>query len=99
MPDFIFFMHNDAKQNDFKHAVTWDRYIRTLQEKGVFQGGSSIGTGLCKNKSGSSVPLTHHLVGFIRIHAENFDHASALLEGNPVFEAGGTVEIRELLQD
>jgi hypothetical protein len=35
-------------------------------------------------------------VGFIKVQAESLDHARELLKGNPVFEAGGTVEIREL---
>jgi len=40
--------------------------------------------------------LTAHLSGFIRIAASSLDDALKLLAGNPVFEAGGTVEIREL---
>jgi hypothetical protein len=36
------------------------------------------------------------LAGYIRVRADNLDEAKSLLAGNPVFEAGGTVEIREL---
>jgi hypothetical protein len=36
------------------------------------------------------------LSGYIRISAGDLDEARGLLAGNPVFEAGGTVEIREL---
>ena len=38
--------------------------------------------------------LTAHLAGYIRVNADDLDHAKSLLAGNPHFEAGGTVEIR-----
>jgi hypothetical protein len=41
---------------------------------------------------------TSHLSGFIRVVADSLDHARTLVVGNPVFESGGTVEIRELPQ-
>ena len=40
--------------------------------------------------------LTHELAGFVRVSAKDLDEACTLLAGNPVYEAGGTVEIREL---
>ena len=40
-----------------------------------------------------------HLTGFIRLRVEHIAAAEAFLIGNPVYEAGGTVEIRELPQD
>ena len=47
---------------------------------------------------GSGVPaaLSAHLAGFIRVGAPSLEQAKTLLNGNPVFESGGTVEIREL---
>jgi hypothetical protein len=47
-------------------------------------------------KGGTPAPVTAHLAGFIRVNTGNLDQAKSLLIGNPVFEAGGTVEIREL---
>ena len=41
-------------------------------------------------------PVTAHLTGYIRLNADSLDHAKSMLTGNPHFEAGGTVEIREL---
>jgi hypothetical protein len=52
--------------------------------------------GVCARKSGAPAPLAAHLAGFIRVNADSLDRAKSLLVGNPVFEAGGTVEIREL---
>ena len=40
--------------------------------------------------------LTHHINGFVRIEAKDMNEAEMLLTGNPVFEAGGTIEIRDL---
>jgi hypothetical protein len=46
--------------------------------------------------TGPPPAVTGHLSGFIRITAQNFTDARTLLAGNPVFESGGTIEIREL---
>jgi hypothetical protein len=40
--------------------------------------------------------MSSHLSGFIRVAAADLAAARGLVAGNPVFEAGGTVEIREL---
>lgn len=92
MADYIFLMHDDADVSDH----TWEPYILHLQERGVFQGGSAVGDGLCARKDGAGRPLTEHVTGFIRISADSIEQAKSLLIGNPLFEAGGTVEIREL---
>jgi hypothetical protein len=47
---------------------------------------------------GAAPAITGHVVGFIRVGADSLDHARTLLVGNPAFEAGGTVEIRELVR-
>lgn len=96
-------------------AEAWDRYFALLQQSGSFAGGSEIGLGRCFRKdieqSGSvsisgaiqkaAIPQTSsdHLTGFIRLQVESMAAAEALLAGNPVYEAGGTVEIRELPRD
>jgi len=92
MADFIFLMHNDVMAGD----EAWEPYIRSLQQRGVFQGGSAIGDGVCARKDGVRLPVTRHIVGYIRIAADNLDEAIKLLAGNPHFEKDGTVEVREL---
>ena len=94
MPEYVFLMHGDAVADE----GAWEPYLRELRQRGVFQGGSAIGDGLCARKNGTPGSLTDHLTGFIRLCADNLDQAKSLLIGNPVFEAGGTVEIRELLR-
>lgn len=95
MQDFIFFMHDDATGSE----GDWGPYLADLGRKGVFDGGSSIGGGLCARKSGDSRDAADHIVGYIRIRAASLEDARTLLQGNPVYEAGGTVEIRELPRD
>jgi hypothetical protein len=92
MPDYILFMHDDAAHP----TEGWDAYLLRLREAGVFMGGSAIGGGLVARKTGTPAPLAAHLGGFIRITARDLDHAQSFLDGNPIYEAGGTVEIREL---
>jgi len=62
----------------------------------MFEGGSAIGGGVCERKHGAAPPITAHLTGYIRVKAKDLAEARTLLAGNPVFETGGTVEIREL---
>ncbi len=95
MAEFIFFMH--ALQ-DGKSEASWDTYLETLGKSGNLRGGSVIGDGKCFVKSGIAPEVTAHINGFIRIDAASLDEAALLLDGNPVYEAGGTVEIRALPQ-
>jgi hypothetical protein len=93
MPDFIFLHHDDASGDG---GLDWDPYLSRLREAGVFQGGSAIGEGECVKKSGAAPEPTAHISGYVRVVCKDLAHARSLLPGNPVFEAGGTVEIREL---
>jgi hypothetical protein len=92
MPDYILLMHDDAEADD----AAWAPYLDGLRRRGCFQGGSAIGDGLCLRKDGTPAPVSAHLAGYIRVTAHSLDDAGSLLVGNPQFEAGGTVEIREL---
>ena len=92
MAEYILLMHDDALDDE----RSWEPYLRQLRESGCFQGGSAIGEGICLRKKGAVPPVTTQLVGYIRLNADSLDHAKSMLTGNPHFEAGGTVEIREL---
>ena len=94
MADFILLMHADAVAPVDEEA--WGDYLARLQAEGRLRGGSAIGGGVCVRKAGDLPPTTRHLTGFIRVSADDPAQAQALVAGNPVFEAGGTVEIREL---
>jgi hypothetical protein len=96
MNDYIFLMHNDVKDAKPDRGDEWAAYLARLREVGAFQGGSAIGDGVCISKAGTPPDITSQLSGFIRVQAESLNRARELIQGNPVFEAGGTVEIREL---
>jgi hypothetical protein len=90
MPDYLMLMHNDASR--VASDSDWAAYIAALGKTGKLRGGG----GVSRRKSGAAPAITAHLDGFIRVEAESLADAEALLAGNPVFENGGTVEIREL---
>lgn len=70
--------------------------LTTLRASGAFEGGSAIGAGETMRKDGRAAPISDHLTGYIRIRAETMAAAKLLVAGNPVFDCGGSVEIREL---
>ena len=53
MKDYILLMRNDAPGHHDRDANQWATYLSKLREAGVFQGGSSIGDGICVSKSDS----------------------------------------------
>lgn len=100
MNDYIIFMHNDVQEDTVSdNPAAWDRYLAMLRASGLFSGGSSIGNGICVSKTSRLKPITAHLGGYILVRAASLDGVKPLLQGNPVLDAGGTVEIRELPRD
>ncbi len=100
MKDFIIHVYDDASDtaiaNDSKR---WGAYLSGLRASGNFDGDSSIGSGLRKCKGYADAPAATKLDGFIRVLATDINAARQYLTGNPVYEGGGTVEIRELPVD
>lgn len=94
--DYMLLMHNDAASEP--PSELWDEYFSFLYASQRFEGGSSIGSGAAFRKQGAGMPARNsdHLSGFIRISATSLADAKRFLVGNPVYESGGTVEIREL---
>jgi hypothetical protein len=96
MNDYLLLMHDDGPGATPRPAAEWEAYFAKLRAVGAFEGGSAIGPGVCVSKSGEPVGITRHLAGYIRIRARDLQSARDLVAGNPVYEAGGTVEVREL---
>ena len=94
MAQYIFLMHNDVDRD--VASSDWGSYLEKLGSLGVQRGGSAIGSGLCMRRDGSARKISEHISGYIKIEVSDLDRARDLLIGNPVYEAGGTVEIREL---
>ena len=68
-----------------------------LRASGQFDGGSSIGPGVLARRDRTIVPAPSHVNGYIRVRAESLEAAQRFLAGNPNYDAGGTIEVRELL--
>lgn len=94
MAEFLLLMHRDTTSPESDDL--WDAYFGRLGASGVFKGGSAIGAGETFRKSGDAAPVADQLTGYIKIEAHDLAAARHWLEGNPVYEAGGTVEVREL---
>lgn len=96
MTDYIFLMYESAQSASVSTDSDWEAYLERLGKSGHFAGGSAIGGGLCASKSKATATITAELSGYIRVTANSIEEARALLSGNPTYEAGGRVEIREL---
>jgi len=97
MNEYIFFMHDDAAERTFSEdGARWQEYLDTLRASGQFDGGSAIGAGIIACKGRAYKPASTSVNGYLRVRAENLQAAKRFLAGNHNYEAGGTVEIREL---
>jgi hypothetical protein len=94
MKDYILLMHDDCAAE--VPDELWSSYFAKLRSLGVFEGGSAIGPGEVFRQVGAPGPASDHLSGYIRVRAETLADAKALLIGNPVYECGGSVQIRAL---
>lgn len=94
MAEFLFLMHSDACEPVSEDR--WNVYIENLISIGAMRAGSAIGGGRSFRESGRPAKITNNIVGYLKIEADDIDHAESMLIGNPIFEANGTVEIREL---
>lgn len=100
MSDYLLLMRADAPDQDrADDAALWEQYIGSLRASGRFSGGSSVGPGAIYRAGQEPVEAAGILSGFLRVEAGSLKEAAAFLVGNPVYEAGGTVEIRELSKD
>ena len=97
MNDYILLLHGDAMDRvAADDGVKWGEYFATLRKSGQFDGGSSIGAGERLKKREAITSASTELTGYIRFRAVSLEETRRFLIGNPVYEAGGTVEIREL---
>lgn len=96
MADFLMLMHDDASSEGASSNNDWGPYLVKLRASGCFEGGSAIGGGVALRKDGVTKAVTQHITGYLRFAADDIAQVEALVAGNPVFENGGTVEIREL---
>jgi hypothetical protein len=98
--EYLLLMHGDSQDHKLAESgEQWERYLVVLRASGRFDGGSSIVAGALYRKGRDPKAVKDGVSGFLRVRAASLDEASGFLAGNPVFEAGGTVELRELPRD
>lgn len=99
MNDYILLMLDDTAHPDAASGALWESYIASLRQSGQFDGGSSIGKGALYRKGAPADSASLDVTGYLRVRAVDLDDAVRFLTGNPHYEAGGGVEIRELPMD
>ncbi len=96
MRRFMILMHNDTTTEEDGEA--WGRYLEMLRATGNFEGGSSTGRSTSHNARGEP-KRSSGVVGYLIVGAQDLAAAHALLDDNPTYLAGGTIEICELVED
>jgi hypothetical protein len=100
MKDFIILMFDDAvHKNIAEDDEKWGAYFSRLRASSGFEGGSSVGLGTRFRQGHAETSSATDINGFIRVRAESIAKAKEFLLGNPIYDAGGTIEIRELPRD
>ncbi len=87
MTDYVMIMMGSASSGD------WDSYVESLIASGKFRGGSSLGNGISVSKDEEDGVC--QITGFMRFSADNIEEVKRLIPGNPLYEAGGCVELLE----
>ena len=100
MNEYLLLMHADARDPETANSgEAWAAYLARLRELGCFEGGSSLGRGISRRLGQPDSPAKTPIDGFIRVRCDDLASALALVAGNPAYEAGATVEVRELVKD
>ncbi|MEZ4364410.1 MAG: hypothetical protein R3B48_29815 [Kofleriaceae bacterium] len=94
MPEFLLIMKRGGAAT---RDEDWATYLKELRGSPLFRGGSSLGNGvaIADKREGGACSVT----GFMRFAAASRDEVRALVRGNPLYEAGGELELLELLED
>ncbi len=97
MRRFLLLMHDDTTITE--EVDHWTPYLDGLRLRNRLEGGSSIGGGAGLRKAGAPARSADHLVGYLIVRGADTEDVLDVVDGNPVYEAGGTVEICELIED
>lgn len=73
----------------------WAAFIERARTSGMFRGGSELGKRETLG-SGTAVPSSAHIGGYMRFDSEDREALLELLRLHPVLEHGGTVELCEM---
>ena len=91
MPEYVMLMKVSAASGD------WDDYIEKLVSSVKFRGGSSLGNGV--SVAEGKVDCRCEVTGYMRFSAECSEEVKEFITGNPLYEAGGSIELLEEIPD
>ena len=111
MADFLFlFRGDDPREAGFspeemqQYFQKWRDWSTSMVERNVFLGGHPLerdtGTVLRADGVVSDGPYAESkeiIAGYIAVSVDAFDEAVEIARGCPIFEIGGTVEVRTLM--
>ncbi|WPU90923.1 YciI family protein [Mucilaginibacter sabulilitoris] len=109
MKEFLFIFRRDFKAKEIqpaeyeleKNVKHWKDWLDLLTEKGLLaqkhKSWDAEGSVMKPGESVTNGPyaeIKHSIGGMVVIKAENYDQAGEIAKGCPIFELGGSVEIR-----
>ena len=85
------------------YIQTWMSWMQGLAEKGILAGGDPLQT-TGKHVSGSNKVVSdgpyaegkEMVGGFLMVHAKDIDDAVEISKGCPIFNEGGSLEVRQI---
>jgi hypothetical protein len=94
MPEFLLIMKRGGAGGS---DADWAAYLQKLRASPLFRGGSALGNGVALAAKQKAGPCS--VTGFLRFEAARLADVQPLLDGNPLYEGGGELELLELLVD
>ena len=102
MKQYIFIFHGGWPQPQFveENAKKWGQWMTSFAQATHSNGQRFLPDGKIVSGSGSIVadliPDSDTMGAFVIVDAKSYEQAVALTKSCPVFDHGGTVEVREL---
>ena len=100
MKEFLILNYNDVTDSRLANdPERWSNYVAMLHSRNALVDGSALGDGIQCQIGQPDRSAISGLDGVLRIRAASLAAARDCLHGNPTWDAGGTVEIREWVTD
>jgi hypothetical protein len=108
MADFMYLFRggqpSGSPEQMQQHMQKWGQWMKELSQKGQFkagdplEGGGKVLTGAKKVVTDGPFAEAKDLVGgYLLVKAETLDDATELAKGCPIFDVGGSVEVRPIM--
>jgi hypothetical protein len=100
MKEFLILNYNDVTDSQLANdPERWSNYVAMLRSRQALVDGSALGNGILCRIGQPDRTAVSGVDGVLRIRADSLAAARDCLQGNPTWDGGGTVEIREWVTD